>query len=160
MKCLINCVGHLGLVGRAILSLFPYNGITQNEGIMESSNEALIKFLIKKDELLKESDPDIYRDFPYLLPEDIQEIKEWSEIDCIKVIERISNEGDANFCPWCILNAIGPTCKYCGYGKRHGICRDMESTYYMWTKAGSPSIVERLKDHSKEMLDELYDSQV
>ena len=130
---------------------------------MKSPNEALIEFLIKKDELLKEYDPDIYKNSPYILPEDIEEVKGWSEDDCIKVIKNMSNEDDTQFCPWCILNKElmqrgdqkGYKCDFCEYGKRHGLCTDMESTYDTWTKVGNPSIIDRLQNYSDEMLDKL-----
>jgi len=79
----------------------------------------------------------------YVYKEDFDEIKMWSEKLCQKIYESIREYiqsdsdtrsfcMDTSICPWCVKDSFSyeDDCLECGYGKRHGICRESSSLYY------------------------------
>jgi len=102
----------------------------------------LIEFMKLKEKILKELGVEI----PLFIKEDYEEIeKEWTDVECKEVVERIDLYADDTMCPWCLIHivrfkkrygtdtSIGTDCDNCNYGERHGICTieadEGESTY-------------------------------
>jgi len=57
---------------------------------------------------------------------DYEEVKKWPESICKSLFIDFGH-GDVWSCPWCLLTDV---CKFCGYGKRHGICIDEYDSLY------------------------------
>lgn len=120
-----------------------------------NAKRAIIAFLKKKDELLKQLDPEAYSKSPYLVPEDIKEIEMWKDNECARVVWKMRPYNDMLFCPWCICQAFDmnfdtKACGSCGYGIRHGKCTDESSTYSTLT-GGKDALVMQLKRHMYEL---------
>lgn len=97
--------------------------------------DIIIEILCLKQKLVKKK-----TGLDYIMKEDLNEVRSWSEEECgniIKYMEKIRGVGadvphfdDYDICPWCIKNATKEECVNCSYGRRHGNClHDSESNY-------------------------------
>lgn len=75
---------------------------------------------------------------------DFNELENWSEEDCAKVLNLLRNrpiDSDGGLCPWCLVRYRYPKrsssfpsfpddgCSDCGFGERHGFCDRRNSDY-------------------------------
>jgi hypothetical protein len=104
-----------------------------------TAKEKLIRFLEKKNEIVKEM-----TGLSYITKEDIEDIKNWKDKNSEKAWEtivlnmemssfrtsknKIVLPNDCFLCPWCIIYD-DEDCNNCGYKKRHGDCESANSLY-------------------------------
>jgi len=85
-------------------------------------HKLLIYYLMEKNSIIKR-----LVNMDYIIDEDIEDIKGWSEEKVKIALKKIgTSTSDAVNCPWCTRyhksKHGGFTCTGCGYGIRHGNC--------------------------------------
>lgn len=127
--------------------------------------ERIILFLEAKNDLINERTGE---ECPsYLIEEDIEEIRGWSDEECEQIhwrLYRAIKSGvlkDMETCPWCIrqsfyfqsMDFYDNGCPSCGYAKRHGKCTDDFSTYDLITREITISLI--INDYKEHLLSKL-----
>jgi len=121
-----------------------------------SDEEWLIKFMEVKTKLVlaKEEEGTVFMteadwiDLRAMSTEDKKEIKDAIKEALIMLKYDITCVDDDDICPWCVRQIYcrdnGEDCSGCGYGERHGICRELPSDYQILVKGKKNSLVDRI----------------
>ena len=84
-----------------------------------SAKDVLIKFMWRKNEILKEHGAPI----DYFTESDANAIRRWSDAEAMVALSITEADmDDTAMCPFC-NHHLNDSCRICEYGKHHGICR-------------------------------------
>lgn len=123
------------------------------------TKDALIKFMWKKQELLKRAGAPLN----YFTEIDAEAIKGWDASGAEVILSLLKvGEDDTGMCPFCIARSVQhpfsscDDCDACEYGAKHGICTQHGSDYKMLTKWAKEkfdacSLGKVLIDHKNEL---------
>lgn len=98
-----------------------------------SAKETLIKFMWRKNEILKERGAPV----DYFIQADANAIRRWSDASAMFALSNlVLSDDDANMCPFCMIHSFDH-CDVCEYGANHGMCTHDNSNYKVlieWVK--------------------------
>jgi len=104
--------------------------------LIGKAQDAIVDYYIAKEKYLKDiTDVDI----EFINTELLSEIYEWSDVQCVRIINEILNglvSGfDGSTCPHCTkyLTLDGEQCYECTYGKMYGICDKKTNPWYIYS---------------------------
>jgi len=96
----------------------------------------------------------------YILPEDIEEIRQWTLDGCATIVQYIREHLQAKFpvdgsvCPWCVQSiSTYLSCDLCGYQRRHGKCSGTNHNTY----SDALTVLNKLSKNPEYLLRGIHD---